>query len=263
MKYYLYLFFFLPAEIFGLPLDALVDTEHRTALLSQGTVMEAQFKAPEPRLVPRYVFVENLTDSLMQTVDPTLFVETLHLYKKSSGAGLSGWTSAERRGLFNNALALSSLTGIQYYSNSRKAMRTFYEISTVIDGPATKRPLPDPVYGQPPQEVSLYARQKDLTFGDNIYRYTYYAQSDGFVFVQENYTALVYGIVPAVGKGNLRSIVAVIDAEDYLLIYAASMAKAVSLPGMNQQIGKSFSSRVDALLQWFTRQADKAFASVR
>ncbi|MDR0562967.1 MAG: hypothetical protein LBG73_09810 [Spirochaetaceae bacterium] len=225
--------------------------------------MEAQFKNPVPRLVPEYAFAQSLTDRLMKQIEPSLFVETLYLYKKGPDAEKPNWNAGERRRLFNNALALSSLTGIQYYSNSRKAMRTLYEISAVIDGPDSKRPLPDPVYGQPPQEVSLYVRQKDLTFGDNIYRYTYYAQPEALVFVQQNYTPLTLGIITAVGRDNLRSVIAVIDSEDYLLIYAASMAKAASLPGINQQVGKSFSSRIDALIQWFSAQADRAFTEAR
>ncbi|MDR0561275.1 MAG: hypothetical protein LBG73_01125 [Spirochaetaceae bacterium] len=244
-------------------MSTLVDSNRRDALLNQETVMEAQFKNPQPRLIPRYAFVETLVADLMTKTDPTLFVENLYIYKKASRAHLPAWSGAERQALFNRVVSLSSLTGIQYYSNSRKTMRILYESSTVIDGPDTKRPLPDPVYGQPPQSAVLYARQKDLTFGDNVYRYIYYALPEALVFVQQNHTPLTAGIIPAIGKDNLRSVVAVIDAEEHLLIYAGSMAKAASLPGMNQRVGKSFASRTDALFRWFTSQADRAFAEAR
>jgi hypothetical protein len=129
----------------------------------------------------------------------------------------------------------------------------------VIDGPDTKRPLPDPVYGDPPAELTVYTRQKDLTFGDNLYRYDYFAREDVLVFVQHNLTALSYGIIPAVGRNKLQSFVAVIDAGEHLLIYAASMAKAASVPGVGQRIGNSFSTRAEAILGWFALQADGAF----
>jgi hypothetical protein len=138
-------------------------------------------------------------------------------------------------------------------------MRTFYESSSVVSGADGKKKLPDPSYFVPPTELTVYARQKDLSFGDNIYRYDYYARADSLVFVQENLTGMNYGIIPAVGKNKLRSMVAVLDAGDYLLIYAVSMAKAASLPGMNERVGRSFSSRAEAILTWFTGQADKAF----
>jgi hypothetical protein len=68
------------------------------------------------------------------------------------------------------------------------------------------------------------------------------------------------GIIPAVGKNKLRSLVAVIDTEDSLLIYAASFAKAAAIPGLGERIGGSFTNRAQAILGWFSNQADKAFA---
>jgi hypothetical protein len=139
-------------------------------------------------------------------------------------------------------------------------MRTFYETSSVIDSPDTKRPLADPLYGSPPAELTIYARQKDLTFGDNIYQYRYYARPDSLVFVQENLTGLNAGPIPVVGKNKLRSVVAVMDAGEYLLVYVASMARAASFPGMNERAGRSFSTRTEAVLAWFSGRADRAFA---
>jgi hypothetical protein len=141
-------------------------------------------------------------------------------------------------------------------------MRTFYEISSVIDGPSTKNPIPDPVFSRPPAGFTVYTRQKDLTFGDNIYQYDFFAAPGALVFIQKNITSLTVGIIPAVGRNRLRSTVAVLDAGDYLLVYAASMARAGSFPGMNERVGNSFANRAIAVLQWFSDQADKAFGSV-
>ena len=79
------------------------------------------------------------------------------------------------------------------------------------------------------------------------------------IFIQQNLTALTAGIIPAVGKNKLRSVVAILDAGEYILIYAASMAKTVALPGMNERVGNSFANRAEAVLHWFKEQADKAF----
>jgi hypothetical protein len=138
-------------------------------------------------------------------------------------------------------------------------MRTFYETSSVIDGQSTKRPIPDPVYPRPPAKLTVFARQKDLTFGDNIYQYDYYSEPGAFIFIQQNLTSLSYGIIPAVGKNKLRSAAAVIDAGEYLLVYIASMSKAAAIPGMKERIGNSFANRSEAIFNWFSTQADKAF----
>jgi hypothetical protein len=239
--------------------EELLDSGKAAALKAGEKISGVQLRDPRPRLVPRQEELRGLLEKLQDELKPSLMAETLSLYKKPGGAAKTAWSAEERCRLYNGALALSTLEGIEYYSASRKTMRTFYESSRVIDGPESKTPLGDPVSEDPPAELSLYARQRDLTFGDNIYRYTYYAFPELLVFVQQNLDSMNAGIIPAVGKNNLRSLVAVIDAEDYLLIYAVSMARAVSLPGLGERIGNSFTNRTEAILTWFRGQAEKAF----
>ncbi|MDR3160287.1 MAG: hypothetical protein LBU28_01580 [Spirochaetaceae bacterium] len=228
-----------------------------------------QLRDPTPALAPEHAELRRVLDGALRELDGGILAESLCLYRKppegaeAGGRPASAWTESERRALYNGALALSSLAGLQYYSSSRKEMRTFYEASTVIDGPDTKKPLADPSFEVPPPELTLYARQRDLTFGDNVYRYTYYARPESLIFIQENMTALSYGIIPVVGKNKLRSVVAVIDAEAYLLIYTASLAKAAALPGMGPRVGRSFTTRAEAILIWYSGQADKAFRGLQ
>jgi hypothetical protein len=186
-------------------------------------------------------------------------VETLHIYNKNFGGKKGLLSAAEEAKLYNMTLALSTLAGLEYYSASRGAMRIFYETSTVIDGPATKKPLPDPVYPRPLSDLTLYTRQKDSTFGDNIYQYDYYWRPGAVFFIQQNLTSLNYGIIPVVGKNKLRSLAAIIDTEDCILIYIASMSKTASLPGMKERIGNSFANRAEAVFNWFSDQAQRVF----
>ncbi|GHT97122.1 hypothetical protein FACS1894142_0900 [Spirochaetia bacterium] len=250
---------FLAAPLWSASLDDLIGADGRTALLRGDIVTEVQQKAPQPVLIPRHGFTRDLIDAIMADLSPGFLVESRYLYRKPAGAAPGMWSDTERTALYNEALALSTLAGIEYFSTSRNTMRTFYETSSIIDGPATKTHRTDPVYWTPPAELTVYAEQKDLTFGNNIYKYEYHARPDALVFVQENDTAMKMGIITAVRAHNLRSVVAVIDAGDYLLIYAASMAKAASVPGLNQRVGNSFSTRAEAMLKWFSGQADKAF----
>jgi hypothetical protein len=247
---------------FSASLEDLAGPERAAALRSaesgaaESVLTEVQLKKPGPLLLPAHGDLRRLIAETMDSLEPSLLVETLAVYKKNQARG---WTETERAALFNQLTALSTLTGTQYYSASRKAMRTFYESSTVIDDPAGKKAVPDPVYAEPPPALTLYARQKDLTFGDNIYRYDYRTAADAVLFTQENLTAMNAGIIPAVGKNKLRTVMAVLDAGDCLLIYAASMAKAASLPGMGGRIGDSFSNRAQAIIKWFSGRADGVF----
>jgi hypothetical protein len=247
----------VPGRVAALSLDELLGPDRAAVLLSTGTLTEVQLRDPRPALLPRHSYTQALINVSRETLDPGFLVESLFLYAKPA-AGI--WTDAERTALYNEALAVSSLAGIRYFSTTRNAMRILYETSGVIDGPETRNPRPDPVFASPPETLTLYARQKDTTFGENIYQYDYYTRPDALLFVQENLTTMMWGIIPAVGKNKLRSVVAVIDTGDHLLVYAAFMAKAASVPGMNRQMGASLSTRAEAILKWFAGRADKVFA---
>ncbi|GAB6392844.1 MAG: hypothetical protein MdMp014T_2217 [Treponematales bacterium] len=257
------LLFLLAFPAFAEPdaLEPFVGAENAARLRAGETLVQTRFKDSSFTLLPAHETVRKRAEEARGAVNPTVMAETLTLYRKPA-PGAGAWTEAERTALFNAAVAISTLAGIEYYSASRGAMRVFYETSTVIDGPGSKTALPDPVFDSPPLEFTLYARQKDLTFGDNLYRYVYYSVEDALVFVQENLSAVTYGVIPAVGKNKLRSMAAVIDAGDFLVLYAVSMAKAASLPGLTRRIGNSFTNRALAVLKWYAGRADEALGNV-
>jgi len=249
---------FCSPAVSGLSLEDIIGREKTAALLAGEKLVLSQFNESQPRLIPQHRSLLTLVDTIRHDLEPSVMVETLLVYKKPENAKKDAWSDEEAARLYNGILALSTLAGLQYYSASRGAMRTFYETSSVIDGQSTKRPIPDPVFTRPPVRLTIQARQKDLTFGDNIYQYDYYSEPGAFIFIQQNLTSLSYGIIPAIGKNKLQSVAAVIDAGDYLLVYIASMSKAASIPGMKERIGNSFANRSEALFNWFSNQADKA-----
>ena len=255
---------FVPARARALSLEELTGTDAAAELRAGKILSQVQLKNPSPALAPRHGEMLALLEGTLAELNSSgIMAESLSLYKKPPSASRPGWSNAERLAVFNSTLAISSLTGIQYYSASRGTMRTFYEYSRVIDSQDTKQERADPHYPELPVEISLYARQRDLTFGDNIYEYRYHSGSDFFVFIQRNITALKVGIISAVGKDRLRSLVAVIDTGDGLLVYAVSLARAAALPGLGNRIGSSFTNRAQAILGWFNSQADRAFAGLR
>jgi len=249
---------YLSPEVSALSLEDLVGTEQSRALLGGENPVLAQFKDINPRLIPMNESLRAIIERSRRSLEPNVMVETLHIYRKP-GQDAEQWSAEEEVKLFNGALSLSTLAGLQYYSATRRAMRTFYETSSVIDGPVTKKPLPDPVYSLPPVQLTIYARQKDLSFGDNIYQYDYFSSPGAMIFIQQNLTSLTYGIIPAVGKNRLNTVVAILDAEDFLLVYIGSMSKTASIPGMKERISNSFANRAEAVFHWFSDQADSVF----
>jgi hypothetical protein len=153
---------------------------------------------------------------------------------------------------------LGTLAGLEYFSTSRGSMRTLYEISQIINNPSSRTPVATPVFQQPPAELSLYVRQLDLTFGDNVYRFDFRSSPGALIVSQPNITPLTVGIIRAVGRNNLRSTIAILDAGPYILVYATAMARAASVPGMRERVGNSFRTRTEAIIRWFSSRADIA-----
>ena len=245
--------------VFSATLDELVGPSSAGMLRSVNEpITVVQQKSAGTHLVPAHSELRTLVGRIYAGLEPTTTVEALYIYQKPAAGG-SKWSSAEQTGIFNQMTALSTLSGIQYYSESRKSMRVFYESSYVTDSPSSKKILPDPSFSTLPQTLSLFARQKDLTFGENAYSYQYQSTADAIITVQENLTPLTVGIIPAAGKGKFCTVMAVIDTGDCLLIYAASMVKTAIMPGMGERIGNSFTNRAVAILKWFNARADKVF----
>jgi len=254
----LLLFFSLAAvQVFAVPLVNLISDAHARRLRAGELIIQTRFKNPLPELMPQNTDLQRIVNEARSTLNPNIIVESLFLYKKPDHYHTSAdkWDDEQKIGILNQTLAISTLTGIQYYSASRGEMRTFYEYSSVIDGPQTKKPAADPVLSSP-ASVTLYARQTDLTFGNNIYKYDYTAARDAVIFTQENVTSLSVGIIPVIGKGNLHSVLAAVDCGDSILIYAVSMVNSVSIPGLRDRITNSFSTRAEAVLKWFTGRLD-------
>ena len=150
------------------------------ALIAGERPVVSQFRNPQPRLLPQNETLARLVRELHQDLNPSVMVETLYIYTKPQNAEKPALSAGEKAALYNSVLALSSLAGLEYFSASRGVMRTFYEISTVIDSPTGRRPIPDPAFARPQEELTVFARQKDLTFGDNIYQYNFYS-TDGAI----------------------------------------------------------------------------------
>ncbi|MCL2411181.1 MAG: hypothetical protein FWC97_06005 [Treponema sp.] len=254
---FLFVFVFsVVAVVWAVPIESLISAERMRELRESenSRIFETQLRNPAVRLVPYNDELRQFVEETKRALNPGMMIEGLYWFQKpdTHRSEANGWDPVQKIGVFNQLTAISSLTGVQYFSASRNAMRVFYDYSVVIDGAQTRRSLPDPVFARPPEELTLFARQRDLTFGDNVYRYDFRVTPTAIFFVQENVTALSFGIIPLIGRGNLRSIVALIDCGDGILVYAVSMARAASLPGTGDRVGNSLRNRAEALLNWLS-----------
>jgi hypothetical protein len=243
-------------------LDKLLPADLETRLMREKILSSAHFENMNSELSPKYEPLLKAIDALKKELNPSVMVESICFYKKPDDC-IRLWTDKEKTILFNGILSISTLTGLTYYSGSRKQTRLFYESSFAIDSYEKQNKLKDPVFTSKnlPSFLTIYAKQKDLTFGENIYKLEFTLKNDAIMFKQLNLTTMYYGIIPVLGKKNLNSLASVIDTNEYLLIYIISMADAISFPGMKNRVGASFAARSEALLKWFSEKASAAYAS--
>lgn len=182
---------------------------------------------------------------------PGILVEALFLDQRAEPLD----AAAEFVAVYRHLTELSSLAGITYWSASRKEWRTFYAESWRVSGPSSRDPLPDePLVGLPPAKT-LFAFQRDLSFGANLYRYEYKVMGGGasqaLLVTQTNLTKMSYGIIPLVGVEGLRTRLLILPAKEGILFYAVSAANSPPVPILNGKLQDSFSNRAEALFKWF------------
>jgi len=152
--------------------------------------------------------------------------------------------------------SLSRLEGLEYYSNSRKTMRTLYKSSYAVESEENRTRIADPV-SAPADGLSVVAIQEDLTFGEYAYRYDYRQTDDTAAFYSTNIDSLSYGFIRIIKPGNLRIALLVHDLGDYLLVYNLTRAEFLAIPGMEKKLNASFSSRADAVYGWFVDEYEQ------
>jgi hypothetical protein len=222
------------------------------ALPETGLRATSTGKSAAPAILPVHPAAAALQAALAEE-GPDVIVEALFSWKKPT----RGTPEAELLTLYNIFRAVGSLEGIEYWSASRNTMRLFYEISYLTSGPDSSGRLGDTwLSALPVHRETLYARQKDLSFGDNRYRILLQAGSDHVITTTSNLTTMRYGIIPVAAPGLLNVRVLAINADDGVLFYAVSSAKAAVLPGVRGKLESSFGNRAAALYAWFSRRAE-------
>jgi hypothetical protein len=193
--------------------------------------------------------------SAIAAENPSLLVEAVFTLPRPRPANAAA-RATELASIYGILRSLGSLQGIEYYSASRKTMRTLYAESYIVDGPETKVRLSDPVFPAPgsiPASETVYAVQRDLSFGENTYRYEYDTFSDGVLLKSTNITRMSYGVLPALSSGALATRLFVIQADDAIIFYAESGANAPGI--LKGRLEESFANRADALFKWFAAKA--------
>ena len=155
--------------------------------------------------------------------------------------------------IYNILNKISSLEGIQYYSASRKRMRTFFKQAYVIDSLNDPQRKEDLSFSSIPTSNSVLFFQEDLTFGKNNSQALYSYDDGVFTMKIVNKTSMKY-LIPIIPEEGFVMTLQVIPREDHILFYGACGVDMLSLFGVERSKKDSFYNRLKAMYNWFFRE---------
>lgn len=149
------------------------------------------------------------------------------------------------------ARSFSKMQGMKYISSEGKEEVLYPEVWTVENG-QSKKAVPDKTSG-PVDRQTFYMWQKDQSFGGSVYQ-VYMEKTDNQLLLSElNLNPLYLAIVKAVEAKNLQVTLVISDKGDDLSIYVLVKASVLKVPFIDNLVKSSFTSRLEAVANWFIR----------
>ena len=154
--------------------------------------------------------------------------------------------------IYNTLLSISTMKGIDYYSQTRKKYRTLYTNSHVIADKTNTKQIPDPKISTLENLKQIYIEQTDTTFGKNIYKTTYRTDGNLIWLEMTNETPMKYAIIRMVDKENIAINLLIKKTDTGIIFYGITSAKTFSFLGIEKKNKESFYNRMKALYTWFS-----------
>ena len=228
--------------------DALFPRSTRDEIIRVDTEGEASRfvrKADQIGLAPNTLILGEVTN-IFREIDADIGVEVVFVTDLDA--------RFEALGSSNILLEVSKLAGLQYYSASRSEMRLLFEESHFVESPDNRSRTSDPTVESLPAALSLYVLQRDLTFGENVYRFDFAATQSMIHIWFENITPYRYGPIRFIRSGDMRLHIYLFAEADRLIYYGFFGANAIRFPLVERTIYASFYNRIFALYSWFAER---------
>ena len=235
--------------------DTLLAPELLERLKLKGELRNSLSEASPARLVPEVTLRREIEEQIKE-LELSVGTEVLTVYRNEA---IDFDAEASRLKIYNILRSISTMEGIEYYSASRKRMRTLFAQSYVIDGPEKQERVPDPLVREIPAYSRLYIFQEVLTFGENVYRSEYRYSEQYFFLTNRNITTMRYFLLPMVKPRQSITFILLIPDGEQILFYGASGAKTMRLLGLERSREDSFYNRLKAIYGWFSDRMAAAF----
>lgn len=220
-------------------LEKLLDGEEISLFHNQNIVLE---------YIPQSIYTQKVLGSI-RSLEPNMAIEGLFLIPADNPG------PEEMLKIVNIFCSVSTLKGIEYYSQSKEKMRILFEESYRVDGTEDSVVLEDLYFDSLPFYADLDLFQKDLTFGSNISSMEIWTDSQGILLEQVNQTPMrLNGIVKVIDQENFRTILLVLPCEEGWLYYGVMAAHTYNVRALINRANESLYNRMNALFVWFIEE---------
>ena len=253
---------FLSVSIFAQPYkkEDIVPASLLKELEGKEFIRRSSYKAHDVKFefAPSTPLAKLSTTQWTDAEEPAFVVESLYVIKKvrlSANSKLKGRAGDDISISAASRIcrSVSKMEGMKYYSSSSKKQKTLYNNMYMIKSATDETRVPDPIYGDADGLVA-YCLMDDYSFGRCNYRLNY-RQSENEVFTSfTNVQWISYAFLKAVAPENLKISLVIIDCGDEFLIYMPLQAKFPALGVFEKHLNQSFTSRLEAICNWFIMQ---------
>lgn len=228
--------------------SSLVGLDKYNKILKKGEVTSVFKKGENLTLIPEINSKTELVKSI-EELKPVIGVEILLLYRET---GREFDSTSGLLAVYNQLHAVSTLEGIEYYSQSRKRMRIFFHKAYAVVAQGEKKRKDDPVAGTIIPADTLFAFLEDSTFGAYSGKVQYAFHDSYFSMDISNDSQIWYFLIPVVEPGNLKIFMAVFPYRDSILFYGFTCVNTINLFNLAESKIPSFYNRLKAMFAWFT-----------
>jgi hypothetical protein len=186
----------------------------------------------------------------LQSIEYTVGVEVVRIIPGAFG-------DLSTVDLANMLLEMSTLEGLEYYSDSKGKMRTLFEQSYMVDDGIERNRIPDPIVAAASAGGDATVFQEDSVFGENVNEIHYEVGGATIHMVTTNLTTFSIGLVPIIRPERLQLHLLLHKADGYLIYYGNFGARALRVHLFENRIHRSFYNRLVALYGWFEAKLDR------
>lgn len=145
--------------------------------------------------------------------------------------------------------SFSKMTGMRYYSNSRKRYETLYTDVHCVNNPEEKKSVPDPLDVSADALVS-YVYQKDRSLSGCVYRFSFFQTQNEIGARAVNTEEVQYKGFSILKPEHLVLNVHAVQTKEGIVFYILVRADAAKIPLVSEKLAKSYGSRADAIYEW-------------